>query len=132
VNAAAADTTPDAVDWANIPSVFDFGQTAATVTGISQAISIRATLSGVSNTGAVATRAMNTYVNGVSVGTIVSGSGNSISFNVSNGQTVTFEVQCTGPQSTSITTGTVTVTNETNGGTVLDTFTYNVRSAGNL
>jgi hypothetical protein len=98
--------TLGAMNWSNI---FDTGAgltNAQTITGITGSVSIGATLTG---TGSLFTTLGHTPFPGTK------------SFN--NGDVVTWEVQ---NFTTATASGTVTVTNQTAGGTTIDTFTYTV------
>lgn len=119
------DVVPAAVDWTNIFDISSPGVTnTQTISGISQAISLRAEISGFTSTG-TGGRQLIAYVNGVSVGNVTAANGAQINFNVNNGDTVFFETTQGGLRGSPLPTwgGTVTVTNQSNGGATLDTFT---------
>jgi len=124
-----SDVTPDAVDWVDIsfrPRV-SFGQ----ITGIDTDITLDITIAPADSnlysidywitTNSTATESQIT-ANGTRIqpGTL------SVSFTVSNNEYVHFFV---GPQGPKTTAGTVTITNASDGDTVLDTFDWSVQGA---
>jgi len=112
--AGPSDVTPDSVNWGNISDVIG-GQAAnsnQTISGIDTTISLKYSRSGDSIT-------LKYRKNSGSYVTLSPGS----TFTVSNGDTVNWQGTTT---STSLRSGTITVINESDGDTTLDTFTYSL------
>lgn len=115
----AGDVTPAAVNWANITSPTNVNAD-QTISSIGVPITLRATVSGAGGTGAIT---IGVWVNGSAVAAIPAPSdGSSVEWSVVSGDTVHFACTIFGGTRT----GTVTVTNQSDGGASLDTFTYNV------
>lgn len=130
----AADVTPNAVNWANIyydGTLGTFYYTERQITGINQTITIRVT-----NTDATDGVFYIVSNSAGAVPGLVSGDGalpsapdsfgmiflnHNSTFTVSNNQYITFSASGSAPPSL---TNTNTVTNVSDGNTVLDTFTY--------
>jgi hypothetical protein len=113
VGGGGSDVTPDAINFNNIVAFASFGTTnTVTISGIDAPITLRATwtASGTPILGYW-------YVNGalVSIGT------SPRDVTVTNGATVYFRAYMTDEGAS---TGTVTVTNQSDGGATLDTFTF--------
>jgi hypothetical protein len=111
--ALGADVTPDAVNWANISGTDVASNANQTISGISSSISIGLTITGNDDLEIIAYR--------INSGSYVT---YSAPFNVSNGDTLNFQVSTV----ISAAAGSVTVTNESAGGVTLDSFTYSVAS----
>lgn len=115
--ATAGDKTPDAVNWANIgPGNSPQTNANQTISGIDGSITLE-----VNYTGSGA--ALFYSIDGGSFTPVANGG----QFSVSNGQTVRFQFTRT---VTGTSSGTVTVTNESDGSASLDTFTYSVDGTG--
>ncbi len=109
----ATDVTPNSVNWGNIgPGFSPQVNSNQTISGINTTITLEVNYTGSSVF-------MYYRINSGSY-TLISSGGQ---FTVSNGQTVNFQAITTNPTTVS---GTVTITNESDGGASLDTFTYNV------
>ena len=106
--ATAADLIPDTVNWADISGATEGDNANQTISGISPSITIGTTITGGAFTlqYSIAGGGFTTY---------------SAPFAVSNGQTVRWKVTTFFETPVS---GTVTVKNDSDGGTTLDTFTY--------
>lgn len=108
---AASDVTPDAVNWANVSGVQPQANANQTINGITSSITI--SLSYVGDFPVIEYR--------INSGSYVS---YAAPFSVSNGQTLNFRISVlplSGPAA-----GTITVTNDSDSGATLDTFTYSV------
>lgn len=130
---SAADAIPDAVNWANLTTA---GTTTQTITGITQAITLRFE---VTSAGSItqSTNFFDSYVsvsilvNGVSQGQVYSlapGGNNGglyLDVSVTNGQTVTVELDGSPGSGSTITQAstTISVKNASSSFTTLDTFT---------
>lgn len=120
--AGGADQTPAAVDWANITTTTPPGANAdKTISSINTMITLQLASSSVSGTSAMGIQ--NIYVNGVSVATHTPG-GAATTFAVNNGDTVHFDADATGSSKTKLWIS--TITNLSDGGATLDTFTNTV------
>lgn len=111
---AGGDKTPDAVNWANIgPGVSPQTNATQTINGIDGSITLEINYTGGGS---------NLFYYSIDGGafTIVANGG---TFVASNGETVRFQTTRVAAGTSS---GTVTITNESDGGTSLDTFTYSV------
>ena len=119
------DATPDAIDFNDIS---DSGFTASaftnvvTISGIDTTITLRLTVT----SAMTANRAVYVYRDGVldSYGT----SGTTIDVAIMNGQTLQYAF--TNAQDLSTWSGTATVSNVSDGGATLDTFTYTLQDTG--
>lgn len=102
---SSADVTPDAVNWTTLTGVSPKATSDLTITGISRDITLS-----VSDTGSAIVEYR-----------IDSGSWTTYSapFTVSDGETLGWRVDAGG-------SGTITVTNDTDGGATLDLFIYNL------
>lgn len=100
------DVTPNAVNWADISGATPQSNANQTISGIDATISI--------SLGKTGSGILTYDLNGAGF-TAYSGA-----FNVTNGQTLRFQLSGAG------TSGTVTVTNDSDGSTTLDTFTYSL------
>lgn len=106
------DVTPDAVDWNNISTAGSNATTnTQTISGISQAITLRATFTEDRDN-----YTLQAIVNGSAVGSPVSSPGN-FTFTVSNNDTVAFTASGGDTRDSS-----ATITNTSDGDAVLDTF----------
>lgn len=121
---------PNAVDWGNI-SVNSTGMTAMgtnaarTISGIDKPINIRATMSNVSNT-LDASSSWSMYVNNARVYGSTIGNGHWVGYNVNPNDSVYFRLDAVAGVDAPRSLGaSVTVTNQTLGGAVLDTFSIN-------
>lgn len=100
-----ADLTPDAVNWADTSTTNPQSNANQTITGIDAPITISTTNSGIG--------ALLYDLNGAGFTSY------SAPFSVSNGQTLRWQLSGAGA-------GTITVKNDSTGGTTLDTFTYSL------
>jgi hypothetical protein len=114
--ALGADVTPDAVDWADISGTDIASNSNQTISGIFSSISIGLTITGNDDLEIIEYR--------INSGSYVT---YSAPFNVSNGDTLNFQVSTV----LSSAAGSVTVTNQSAGGATLDSFAYNVASSFN-
>lgn len=119
------DATPNAIDFNNISDsgfTASAGTNVVTITGIDTTITLRLTLT----SGMSGLRVVTVYRNGafVSQGT----SGTTIDVAMTNGQTLQYFF--TNSQDASTWSGTATVTNLSDGGATLDTFTYTLQDTG--
>lgn len=131
-NFYAPDPHPNAVNWANISgstndASFYLSNAALTIGGINQAITIRATTSNVTKSGnIVADSRLAVHRNGVHVhNSTTINNGAWTEATVTNGQTLQFFAHAGTSAGTAGISYTVTVTNQSAGGAVLDTFTVN-------
>nr|WP_313631902.1 hypothetical protein [Brevundimonas naejangsanensis] len=123
--------SPNAVDWPNIsgtttsPSLTTSTAT-RTISGIDKPINIRASISNFSGSNVASSSSLDTYIGGTRHGGSTGlANGHWSAGNASNNQAVHF-VSILNPVNASLPASasyTVTVTNQTTGGTVLDTFT---------
>ena len=117
------DFAPDALDIANINETGGTGFQALTnavsVSGINQTISVRATISGVSG---AASATLRQYRNGAQVDSVAVANGADTEVTYVAGNTLSFGVVTTGSSGASK-SFTVTLTNQSDGGATLDTFT---------
>lgn len=148
--ASAADLVPDALDWSNI-SVSNTGTSpftttgngnTLTITGINTSITLAVNTTnwstGVSGSGTpqvtstIYIKKNGSNATSATVSTVASGQSRGMTVSVSNGDTIQFSVTTTGTKDTSsisaTSTATWTVTNQSSGDTVLDTFTHSVTS----
>lgn len=114
------DVVLDAMAWGNLAisttQASDVDATASqNVAGIAVGVTIRAAVSGGN---LAAGQALAAIVNGTEVASIASGQ-SQMDFTVYDGDTLAFELSC----SADLSSRTVTVTNQTNGGAAIDTFT---------
>lgn len=106
------DVTPDAVDWANIgPGDQPQSNANQTLQNFDGSITLEANYTG--------SGILSYSLNGGSFTVLGTGG----QFSVSDGDFVRWEASAVAPGTVS---GTVTITNESDGSAVLDTFTYNV------
>lgn len=116
------DRTPDAVDWANISGNDPAENANQTISGISAGITLRATMGTCSGTSTGGNFVA--FVNGAAAGNVDATTGATLDFSVVAGDTVHFRLTVNG-----LTTGqtwncgTVTISNQSDGGATLDTFT---------
>ena len=113
------DVTPGAVNWGNISGVDEASNSGQTISDITSFITLRATFSGVSGdaTGTIVPNVAGVEGTGATVS-----EGGSFSFVVSNGQSVYFTARAAGT-ALQARNCTVTITNSSDGGATLDTFT---------
>ena len=115
--AGGSDVTPDAVNWADIgPGTTPQDNANQTISGIDTTIILEVNFTG-SGASLLYSVDNGTY-------TLLASGGQ---FSVSNGQTVKFRFTRVASGTSS---GTATVTNESDGSTTLDTFTYSVNGTG--
>lgn len=119
------DATPDAIDFNNVSDaglVASAGTNVVTITGIDTTITLRLTLS----SGMSGTRVVSIYRNGsfLSQGS----SGTTIDVTMQNGQTLQYFF--TNSLDATTWSGTATVSNLSDGGATLDTFTYTLQDTG--
>jgi hypothetical protein len=120
------DATPDAIDFNNISDVsFDpyAATNTVTISGIDTTITLRLTLS----SGANGLRGVDVYRNSGYVGSLTSGTTFDVS--LTNGQTLYYGFY--NSQDNTTWSGTATVSNLSDGGATLDTFTYTLQDTGN-
>jgi hypothetical protein len=120
------DATPDPVNWANIGfGVSPQSNADQTISGISSAITLRATLSaGFYDAGP---KAFSVYKNSAIAGSVTPANGATLDVSVSNGDTVHYEATKGLAGSGTTWNATVTVAN-VNTGATLDTFTADVEA----
>lgn len=107
-----ADVTPAAVNWANIgPGTSPQNNANQTISGIDATINLEINAD---------SAGLLKYSKNGGAFTIIANGGQ---VSVSNGDTVRWEVSAAAPGTVS---GTITITNESDGSAVLDTFTYSV------
>jgi hypothetical protein len=119
------DATPDAIDFNNIADAgltASAGTNVATITGIDTTITLRLTLTSAMS----GLRVVSVYRDGgfVSQGS----SGSTIDVTMTNGQTLQYFF--TNAQDLTTWSGTATVSNLSDGGATLDTFTYSLQDTG--
>jgi len=119
------DATPDAIDFGNIS---DAGFTASAFTnvvaigGIDTTITLRLSLT----VAMAAQRTVSVYRDGAFA--VAANSGTTVDVTVTNNQTLQYAFG--NSQNLSTWSGTATVTNESDGGATLDTFTYTLQDTG--
>lgn len=117
------DVTPDPIDITGINESAGSGFLAfsgsASITGINQTVSLRATISGVSG---AASATLRQYRNGVQTDSVAVTAGADTEVTYVAGNTLSFGVVTTGAPGNSK-SFTVTITNQTDGGATLDAFT---------
>lgn len=120
----------DAINWGNVSLAAQgeaIASTSNTVSGITSTVNLKVTTNVVRPSGT----SLTIFVNGVEANSFVSLGSSNATFNVTNSANVTFEFVATTTGAGTIGhewSGTATVTNETAGGTVLDTFTYYIEA----
>lgn len=120
---SGGDVVPDAINITNISGTDAVQSNSVTISGINQAITIRAAFSSV---GGLATSMIYLFRNGVIVDSdspITNGGAIEGAFVA--GDVLQFEVEVSGAPGQSR-SGTVTLTNQSDAGTVIDTFTFGV------
>lgn len=119
------DATPNAIDFDNISDI-GFVASAATnivtITGIDTTITLRLTLTAAMS----ASRTVIVYRNGAFVTSVTSGM--TVDVAMMNGQTLQYVFM--NSQNLSTWSGTATVSNLSDGGATLDTFTYSLQDSG--
>lgn len=120
---APSDVTPNPLNWANVPSgVSPQSNADQTISGLSPGVSItlRATLS--AGTYGAGIKSFNVYKNSVLNGSVTPANGATLDVTVQNGDTVHYEDTKGGTSGTAW-DATTNVTNITDGGAAIDTFT---------
>ena len=120
------DATPDAIDFNDISDsgfVASAFTNVVTIGGVDTTITLRVSLT----SGMTSFRLVDVYRDGTFVSQ--GSSGSTIDVDVTNGQTLQYAF--TNSQNSTTWSGTATVTNLSDGGATLDTFTYTLTDTGN-
>ena len=120
------DATPDAIDFGDIADsgfIASAFTNAVTISGIDTTITLRLSLT----SGMTSLRVVDVYRDGAFV--TEGSSGSTIDVSMTNGQTLQYAF--TNSQNSTTWSGTATVTNLSDGGATLDTFTYTMTDTGN-
>lgn len=117
------DYTPDAVNWGNISGDTPASNADQTITGVNQTLNLRATCGTASGS---ATGTLRAYVNGANTASVTISTGAQVNFTATVNDLVHFACTASGSPGDTRSAGTVTVTNQSDGGATLDTFTATV------